>query len=180
MKTSLSTTTSISANNRNWYLVYTKPRMEDVAKDNLERQGYRTYLPKVEFNKRVKGHYRTIIEPLFPRYLFLSMDTENDNWMPIRSTMGVSHIIRFGAMPIQVPTQLVTNIEKTVDENGIRHIDQRQFATGDVVEIIDGPFSGYSAIFDSTIGKERVALLLDVVGKQTKMAVSRDNVQFAY
>ena len=88
----------MSASERNpeslaWYLVYTKPQQERVANDNLQRQGYETYLPMLR--KRVKRgktyHHR--LDPLFPRYLFIHLSDQLDDWGPIRSTIGVTHLV---------------------------------------------------------------------------------------
>ena len=71
-----------------WYLIATKPRQEAVALLNLERQGYRVQLPKVELRKRRRGKWQEVIEPLFPGYLFVALATGVDDTAPIRSTVG--------------------------------------------------------------------------------------------
>ena len=73
-----------------WYLIYTKPRQERYARENLERQGYEVYLPLIRDRRRRKGRYVETVDALFPRYLFIHLDQDTDNWSPIRSTFGVS------------------------------------------------------------------------------------------
>lgn len=58
------------------YAVHAKPRQEGVANDNLERQGYVTYLPKILVRKRRRDKWVKLVEPLFPRYLFIQVNPE--------------------------------------------------------------------------------------------------------
>ena len=89
-----------------WYLLYSKPRQEGVAVENLKRQGYETYLPLIRTRRRRQGQYVSLVEPMFPRYLFIHLSDQTDNWGPIRSTLGVSGLVRFGDLPAQVPGRL--------------------------------------------------------------------------
>src|SRR6266849_93776 len=80
-----------------WYLVRSKPRAELTACSQLGRQGYRAYFPQLLVPARVRGRQATGIEPLFPRYLFLSLEIGRQSLVPVRSTVGVSDIVRFGS-----------------------------------------------------------------------------------
>jgi len=97
-----------------WYLVYTKPRQEGLAQENLARQGYGVYLPRVRLMRKRQGRPVAIIEPLFPRYLFIQLDTQSDNWGPIRSTFGVASLVRFGNEPAKVPDNFVAHLKSQV------------------------------------------------------------------
>ena len=84
-----------------WYLVQTKPRQEQCALDNLQRQGYECYLPTLRAEKIRQGAVAVVAEPLFPRYLFIRLSQENSapSWAPIRSTKGVTRLVSFGVEP---------------------------------------------------------------------------------
>lgn len=167
------------SNGKAWYLVYTKARGENLAQENLNRQGFTTYLPLMKRNKRVRGKYCPIIEALFPRYLFIQLDTKTDNWMPIRSTIGVSNMVRFGSIPAQVPQSLVDELLLNNDEDGVYVEPDKVFEKGDEIEFIEGAMSGYRAIFEKYVSAERIAVLLDIVGKHTRMLISKHDVQIA-
>mgnify|MGYP000091062149 CR=1 FL=1 len=102
-----------------WYLVYSKPQQETVALRNLEQQDYHAYLPCLTEKKRVRGVYKSVTGPMFPRYLFIELDSQFDNWSPIRSTRGVSGLVRFGQQAARVPTDLfkVCNIMQSGSVN---------------------------------------------------------------
>lgn len=161
---------------KSWYLVYTKPRKECLAQEHLERQGYMTYLPQMRTARRRNGkrYYQT--EPFFPRYLFIALDTINDNWAPIRSTSGVANIVRFGQMPQTVPDILVENIKARENPGtGLHEIDTA-IKSGDKVRILDGPMADYEGIFMADSGGERVTILLTVMGKQARVKIHADAV----
>ena len=54
-----------------WFVVQTKPRQEDVAYENLVRQKFTTYLPKIQLRKKSHNTWKVVIEPLFKNYLFI-------------------------------------------------------------------------------------------------------------
>jgi len=165
--------------NRSWYLVYTKPRQEKLAQENLERQGYVTYLPRIYQARRRNGRHIKTIEAFFPRYLFIKLDTETDNWAPIRSTIGVSKMVRFDGIPAVVPEQLIQSLQSNDDEDGIQNLVQKNLIRGDKVTIIDGPLAGYQGIYQQQNSAERVAVLVDLVGKNTLLNISVHDVQIA-
>lgn len=160
-----------------WYLVYSKPQQERVAVDNLARQGYHTYLPLLRVRRRRAGRYVSVIEPMFPRYLFIHLDDTTDNWGPIRSTVGVANLVRFANRAARVPDDLVAALREREDERGIQSVDPPALKPGDRVRIEEGVFSGYEAIFQASSTKSRVLLLLELAGKSARIQIDADHVQ---
>ena len=93
----------------NWYLVHTKPRQEEMALRNLQVQNYECYLPTLPKEKISQQALTLVDQPLFPRYLFirLGIDFKSQSWSPIRSTPGVSRLVRFGLEPAKVDDDLL-------------------------------------------------------------------------
>lgn len=171
--------TSINNQTRSWYLVVTKPQSEFKAQENLLRQGYEIYLPLVQTSRRRNDKNIIRTEVFFPRYLFISLDKETDNWSPIRSTFGVAGMVRFGGMPAAVPESLIDNLKKNENEFGLQSLENKALKQGDKVEIIDGPFEGYKAIYQKMKSTERVSVLLDIVGKNTQVTLSVHELEIA-
>ena len=130
---------------RSWYLIYTKPRQEKMAQENLERQGFVTYLPLTQQTRRRNGRYIKVIEAYFPRYLFIRLNTDTDNWAPIRSTFGVSQMICFGGIPAVVPDELINTLKQNDDSNGIQKLVEQDLSPGNEVVIVAGPFENKAA-----------------------------------
>lgn len=172
---------SFSQNNQNrsWYLVVTKPQSEFKAQENLLHQGYETYLPLIQISRRRNGKNVKRSEAFFPRYLFISLDKETDNWSPIRSTIGVAGMVRFGGVPAVFPEFMLENMKHNEDEFGLQRIKKKGLKTGDSVGIIDGPFEGHKAIYQGMKSTERVSVLLDIIGKNTQVTLSVHELEIA-
>ncbi len=165
---------------RNWYLVYCKPRGDEIAKLNLERQGYETYLPLIRQRRRRAGKSAIRVESMFPRYLFIHLDTETDNWAPIRSTLGVTSLVRFGPDPTVVPEELVQLLRESEDGQGIHELPIGDFKKGDAVRIAEGPMMGYEGVFLAKTARDRVVVLLDIVGRQARAKVDISQLESAH
>ena len=88
---------------KNWYLVMTKPREDAHAEQQLLNQNYEIYRPLAKRSRRQRGRMVTVVESLFPRYIFIRLDPEHDNWSSVRYTRGVAGFVRFGALPVCAP-----------------------------------------------------------------------------
>ena len=163
--------------NSKWFLVYTKSREEEIAKENLQNQGYETFLPMIaqeQDNKLASFMFK----PLFPRYIFIAINLESDNWTQIKSTRGVSHIVVFGKTMASVPNSVIRFLRRRVDDNGIliQKITRKKFQKGDKIIIKKGPLKGQEATFLSKTGKERVRILLKLMNELIIAEVPRQDV----
>tara|TARA_Y100000758_G_C15981476_1_gene397054 strand:+ start:165 stop:701 length:537 start_codon:yes stop_codon:yes gene_type:complete len=147
-----------------WLLVYTKAKEEQRAKTNLENQGFQTFLPMIAFVKMNRSK-STTVEPMFPRYLFIKLNLEKDNWTLIKSTRGVSHIVVFGQRFAEIPDRVVAHLKSGADKNDIfkQAIKRQEFEKGDTLIIAQGVFKDKEATFLSKKSKERVRILLRFV-----------------
>lgn len=162
---------------KHWYLVYAKPRQERIARDNLERQGYETYLPLARHVRKRQGRTLSAVAPLFPRYLFVRLDRELDNWAPIRSTLGVVSLVRFGQLPAAVPDDLVGFLRGREGADGLHVLPIEGYKSGGRVRITAGGLTGYEGIFVASTGRQRVVVLLDILGKQTRTVVEAGAIE---
>jgi len=112
----------VNSNNQScsWCLIATKPQSEFKAQENLLRQSYEVYLPLVQTSRRRNGKKIKRTEAFFLATLFISLDKGTDNWSPIRSTIGVAGMVRFGGMPAVVPENMIANLEKNENKFGFQ------------------------------------------------------------
>ena len=157
-----------------WYAVMCKPRREALAETNLTNQGYHVCLPRLPTQRRRDGKWVDTVEPLFPRYLFLSTSNDNQSLAPVRSTLGVSGLVRFGGQPATIPEALVEALRERQDPNTGACAQRSLFKRGEPIKLRDGPFSGLDGIFDMESGENRAFVLLDFLGKINKVKVCRD------
>ncbi len=145
-----------------WHLVYTKPRQEETAFINLTNQNYESYLPFILKEKILQGKKVLMKEPMFTRYIFVRLNNDGlQNWSPIRSTKGVSHLVNFGGHLATLEDEIINILMQKIGKN----LTIKAFSGDDSVEIIDGPFKGLKTVFRVYSGEERAILLLDFMAK---------------
>ena len=130
----------------NWYLIFTKVKAELKAYEHLNRQGYKTYLPMTQKTSRCYDKNIITAEAFFPRYLFIKLNTETDNWKPISSTIGVACMVRFGEMPAIVPEVLIESLKFAKYQIDLQQTIEQKVQIGDKVTVIDGLFAGHLGV----------------------------------
>jgi transcriptional antiterminator RfaH len=152
-----------------WFLVFTKPAGEETARVNLERQGYRTYYPRLLRHCLRRGCWVEQVVSLFPRYLFVQVDTALQSLAPVHSTVGVTNVVRFGSESTVVPDAVVaTLIGREDPQSGLHRLGEpRPLIPGSRVSIVAGAFEGLDGIFERDDGGERVIVLLKLLGRKT-------------
>lgn len=160
-----------------WYVVHTQVHAEVKAAAHLERQGYSIYLPRYLKRRRHARRIETIAAPLFPRYLFVAIDRMTQRWRSILSTVGVTHLVRYGDEPVAVPAGIVDALRGREDERGLIRLDFRpRFAPGDKVRVVDGVFSECLGLFEGIADCERVAILLELLGRKVRVVLDGESV----
>lgn len=152
-----------------WYLVHTKPGREELAEVNLRRQGYQVCYPRLLRPTRVRGRWVDRVTSLFPRYLFLHLAVGHQAMGPVRSTLGVANIVRFGNDYTVVPDGVIENLLRQADPiTGLHRLQGRGvFEPGSNMRIVAGVFDGLEGVFQRESGDERVVLLLRLLGRET-------------
>jgi transcriptional antiterminator RfaH len=161
-----------------WYAIHTKPRQEEHAAEQLRRQEFEIYLPRIKQARRFRQKWRDTIEPLFPRYLFIRLDLGADNVAPIRSTRGVTKLVSFDGLPATVPDALIDALLGSADpDTGLHHPHEDLFKPGASVTIVNGPLAGLEAIFKAHDGEARSIILLELLGKTQQLRINRDHLR---
>ena len=148
-----------------WYLVQCKPRQDERAEENLQRQGYECSRPACRRERLLRGQRQYVQESLFPGYLFIHMP-QGANWAPLRSTRGVARIVAFGGRPLAVSSELVFQLQSRAETHIIT-----TFNPGDKVTILDQGFAGIESIFMAMDGEERVILLINLMNRQQQISL---------
>ncbi|MDE2343170.1 MAG: transcription/translation regulatory transformer protein RfaH [Betaproteobacteria bacterium] len=150
-----------------WYVVHTKPRQEERALLNLERQGYTCFLPRFPSERLRQGQLSVSDVPLFPRYLFLGLKPDCSGLSPVRSTQGVSRLVAFGTEPARVDPDLIETLRSRAAV-----ALHTLFEPGERVQITQGPFAGIDAVFQMNDGESRVRVLIELLSKPAVLKVS--------
>jgi transcriptional antiterminator RfaH len=155
---------------RIWYLAQAKPKRDKLAEQNLRRQGFETFSPKIARTRRHGGCFRDEFVALFPGYMFVRMPSQSMRWRAIGNTLGISRIVGFGdSGPAPVSDELVAGLRRRCD--AAERVQPASFMPGDKVRIASGPFSEFIASVDTMPSERRIWLLLDIMGEQRRLAV---------
>lgn len=165
---------------KQWFVVHTQALKETLAQQHLKDQNFEVYLPCY---KKIRRHARKIDEvsaPLFPRYLFIAIDLETDQWRSVLGTRGVSCLLMINGRPAVIPTAIIQSLKEQETNDGFVPIQSiASFEKGDRVRIMDGAFKEYVAIFEKMDDKQRVQLLLDCLGRQVAVSLPLGAVEAA-
>jgi transcriptional antiterminator RfaH len=156
-----------------WYLVHTKPSREATAQLNICRQGYESYLPRLLGTVRRKGRLVERVVPLFPRYLFVRLEEGSQSLAPVRSSVGISDVVRFGTDYAVVPEKVICDLRAREEPlSGLhRVVGNEPFVRGAPVRLSMRPFDGLEGVFVCHDGAERVTVLLSLLGQETRVCV---------
>jgi transcriptional antiterminator RfaH len=157
-----------------WYLIHCKPRQDQRALENLERQAYQCYQPTRMVERLRHRRKQRILEPLFPGYIFIRLNGVNDNWQPICSTRGVNQIVRFNEHPLIVQDEIIDQIRAKSDRAAA---GEPYLRSGERVRIVGGAFSQIEATFVADDGDDRVVLLLNILQSEHALSFPLRNVR---
>ena len=163
-----------------WCVVQTHPRAETKAAAHLSRQGFLTYLPRIRKSRRHARCVEMVEAPLFPRYLFVALDIAKQPWRCVQSTVGVARLVCNGDAPAFVGDDVVQELRGREDGQGFvklrPHLTLRQ---GAQVRLQVAPFGDCPGRFDGLTEGERVAVLLDLLGRKVRVIVDSEWVAAA-
>lgn len=161
-----------------WYAVQTKPRQEDRVLYWLhQRCSLPVFLPKVERLQRRQSRRVTIVEPLFPSYVFVRMKLEPEPWHIVKWTPGVRLIVCTGEVPTPVPSEAMELLKDRYGESDVLQW-RPVFRAGEPVRIVHGPLAGLEGILERPCSRgDRVRVLLSLLGGTTPVEMDVTDIE---
>ena len=159
-----------------WLAVNTQPHKEMYALENLERQGFTGYCPLIV--KRVR-HARRAYDarrPLFPSYVFVDCASTEGRWRPVQSTFGVRSIVFQGEQPGLIPATFVDSL-RSREVDGVIAKPSQRLRVGQSVSVQGGPLDGLAGDILELREKDRVLVLLSLMGQAVKLHVEADKLR---
>ena len=159
-----------------WFCLKTQPKHEKIAAQLLRtRIGLDVFSPILRFQRATINGRKWFEEALFPGYIFGKFPYQS-HYRLVASSMGVTKIVGFGGSPAVVDETVIGELRKFVRDNETIEI-LPQIVPGDEVTVLDGPFRGLRAVVTRVMpAKERVAVLLDLLGTQREVEVTAARV----
>ena len=153
-----------------WYVVYTKPRAEELARRELERKKVHVFLPKVEERSPAFGRGPVRITPLFPGYLFVRISIPDDYYKVIWAR-GVKRLVGNGAGPLPLDDSVIDFLKTKTGERGFIR-PTNVFRHQDRVRVKKGLFEGLLGVVDGCLDKRgRIRVLMSLLGDRTHVVL---------
>ncbi|HJM61086.1 MAG TPA: transcriptional activator RfaH [Alphaproteobacteria bacterium] len=163
---------------KRWYAVHTRPHAEARALENLERQGFEAWLPLYRKQRRRARRSEQVLRPLFPRYLFVALDLDGEQWRPVLSTYGVADLVSSGDGPLALADAVIDALRARADEDG-HYTLARGLKPGDKVRIESGPMRNLEGILEVEGDTDRVVVMLHLLGREVRVKLSSDEIDRA-
>jgi transcriptional antiterminator RfaH len=159
-----------------WYLLYSKPRQEELLTTQLQQQGFGAYLPRFKKFNTKSPDQLAVFEPLFPRYVFFRPGSPTQSISAARSTRGASSLVRFGGTPAQVSDDVVQAIRLfEANRNSADLSEISPFQPGKQVRLRNSPLDGLTGLVQR-VSSRRVAVLLELLGRPTLVEVDHQQL----
>ena len=159
-----------------WWVVQTKPQGEAPAIEHLHEQKLTTYCPMYQ-KETIRGRQvKVITTPLFARYVFVLADSAAQQTVhTIRSTRGVSQLIKVGEQPTLVKASIIAEIKALETEN-LNQV-KPHFTSNDKVVISYGIYQGLEAIYKMDDGLERSVVMLNLLKRDTQLTLNKTQLK---
>jgi transcriptional antiterminator RfaH len=150
-----------------WAAAQLQPQRDTLALHFLRQAGFETYAPRLRERRTVRGRKVVRTPLLFPAYAFVFIQLQ---WHTARWAPGVIRLVMDGAAPARVPDAVIDEI-RAREVRGLVELPKPPPAQfGDTVRILRGPFEGRLALYAGMKPRERVEVLLGLLGRVTLAA----------
>jgi transcription termination/antitermination protein NusG len=161
----------------NWYVVHTYSGYENKVKANIEKtienrklqdQILEVSVPMQDVVEVKNGVKKQVQKKMFPGYVLLNMEMNDDTWYVVRNTRGVTGFVGPGSKPVPLT-------EAEMLSMGIKHSDEIMIdlELGDTVEVTSGVWEGTTGIVKSINShKQIITINVDMFGRETPVEIS--------
>ena len=170
-----------------WYVVHTYAGYENKVKTNLEQRIhtmqmadkiFRVHIPMEDVMEIKNGKKQVVQKKIFPGYLLVKMDYDNDSWYVVRNTPGVTGFVSAGTGTKPTPLSK-REVEKilVVKKEEVKPAFRLGFEEGDIVRIISGPFADFNGtISEINMDQSKLKVLVNIFDRETPVELGFDQV----
>jgi transcriptional antiterminator NusG len=158
-----------------WYVIHCYSGYENKVKHNLEQridtmqmqdQIFAVEVPTEDEIEVKEGKRRTVQRRIFPGYILVQMQMNDDSWYVVRNTPGVTGFVGMGNKPTPLRQEEVQGIMRRMEAEAPKI--KVTFRSGQKVRIIDGPFNDFMGIVDEIdMDRAKVRVLVSFFGRET-------------
>ncbi|HID98653.1 MAG TPA: transcription termination/antitermination protein NusG [Thermodesulfobacteriaceae bacterium] len=172
-----------------WYIVHTYSGFENKVKATLEERIKQhgmeelfseIVVPTEKVVEIVKGEKRTSNRKVYPGYILVKMELNDDSWHLVQDTPKVTGFVGGLQNPVPLPEGEAEKIIQQMEERSLKPIPKYRFEKGDQVIVTEGPFANFNGIIDEVKpDKGKVRVLVSIFGRSTPVELEFGHVQKA-
>jgi transcription termination/antitermination protein NusG len=181
-----------------WYVVHTYSGMENRVLQNLENRVsslnmedyiYEIVVPTEEVTEIRNGQRKQVRRTVLPGYVLVRMDLTDESWSTVRHTPSVTGFVGHSNSPVPLSLEEVEKMlapaviaAATASSDGPtrrkKKIEVADFAVGDSVMVVDGPFAGvHATITEINVNNQRLKALVEILGRETPVDLTFPQIQ---
>ncbi len=168
-----------------WYVVHTYSGYENKVKTNIEQtiinrqlgeQIREVTVPEEEvYELRSDGTKKKVTRKIYPGYVLINMEMNDDTWYVVRNTRGVTGFVGPGSKPVPLTEEEVQKyLNKKSDDSEIKV----NFTEGDMITVISGAWEGTQGVIKKIDSKKQtVTINVDMFGRETPVEINFSDVR---
>jgi transcriptional antiterminator NusG len=181
-----------------WYVVHTYSGMENRVLQNLENRVsslnmedyiYEIIVPTEEVTEIRNGQRKLIKRTVLPGYVLVRMDLTDESWSTVRHTPSVTGFVGHSNQPVPLSLDEVekmlapavvaaANAASDTPTRRKKKVEVADFAVGDSVMVVDGPFAGvHATITEINVNNQRLKALVEILGRETPVDLTFPQIQ---
>ena len=181
-----------------WYVVHTYSGMENRVLQNLENRVsslnmedyiFQIVVPTEEVTEIRNGQRKQIKRTVLPGYVLVRMDLTDESWSTVRHTPSVTGFVGHSNSPVPLSLEEVekmlapaviaaANAASDTPNRRKKKIEVADFAVGDSVMVVDGPFAGvHATITEINVNNQRLKALVEILGRETPVDLTFPQIQ---
>jgi transcriptional antiterminator NusG len=169
---------------KSWYAVHTYSGHENKVKTNIERRAdslglkdkiSRIVVPVEEETRNRNGRRATIKRKVFPGYVLIEMELNDQTWYLVKNTIGVTGFVSSGNKPVPLQQHEVQNILDALEQKTPL---SPKWSKGDVIRVTSGPFADFNgSIEEVNQDKQKVKVLISIFGRDTPVELDFNQIE---
>lgn len=162
---------------KHWYVIHTLTGQEEKVRTSLEKaiaaktcgEAIEQVLVPMEKVSEVKGGQKKITQRrVFPGYVLLRMELNDDTWYLIKTTPGVAGFVGSGQKPVPLREEEVSQILRSSQEKMEKPVPKVSFEQGESVRVTEGPFNNFNGVVEEVNPeKGKLRVMVTIFGRQT-------------
>ena len=167
-----------------WYVVHTYSGYENKVKTNIEQtvinrklqdQIIEVRVPTEEVIELKNNQKKKISRKIYPGYVLVNMEMDDDTWYVVRNTRGVTGFVGPGSKPVPLTEE---EVQKYLGKKEVAEVTDAKFAEGDLITVISGAWENTEGVIKKIdTKKQTVTINVDMFGRETPVEINFSDVK---